>query len=200
MERYTDHTVRGKTITILARTAVSSDVKVIVSVIAIELAMLLFAAVKGLAEPFMPVTVMLMLFSVIVCCLSFYSGADKALTITVLMLLNIGFLVQQIQNGADGVGKGFLIKMAASMIAATVGTLIYARTKDWFRQPIVIAGMIAAQYAICTAMIIYGQIIGSSEGQGARIQLSGITPFELVKVLYILTAAGMTGRTIRCLS
>ena len=197
MERYTDHTIRGNTITILAQTAVNRDVKLIVSVIAIELAMLLFAASKGLAEAFLPVTGTLMVFSVITCLFTFYANADKTLTIIVLMLLNIGFLVQQIQNGTEGSSKSFLIKMAASMIAATAGTLFYTRMKDWFKRPFAIAVLVIAQYAICAVMIIYGQLIGSAEGQGARIQLSGITPFELVKVMYILTAAGLTGRSSR---
>lgn len=187
MEKYTDHSLRGFASVMLGRI----DAKSMAAIAAIELCMLLFAASKGMAASFLPIALLLMGFSVVVCAAATYTGSDMTLPITVLILLDIGFLVQQIQDRESVNTEIYLIKMAVTFTIAFVGIYIYSRVRCRLSCKLILAGMIMLQYILSALMIIFGQVVGDRAEQGAVISLMGITAFEIVKILYLFTAAGL---------
>lgn len=169
----------------------NDDVKSIIAILAVELAFFLFTVYKGIGANYLPVTLFLMVFTVVGCSIAFYFEADKRLLIVVVMLLNMGFVVQEIQSG-DGVSIfNFVIKFSVAIGAALGVAFLYQYFANLLRDDRLIIGLMALQIAICAAMFFMGTMIGSEEGQGAIITLGGFTLFEIVKVMYIFIVAAL---------
>lgn len=167
------------------------DVKTIIALLAMELGCLLLVTYKGLVRYYWPVTILLMLFSAVGCIIAFHFKADRFLMVIVMMLLNIGFMVQQIQDGKNMEVISFLKKFTAAITAALMAAFLYKILADWLSQEYMIFILMLLQYLISCVMAVYGQTVGDISEQGATITLFGITPFEFVKILYIFVAAGL---------
>lgn len=167
------------------------EAKTIIALLAAELGCLLLVTYKGLGSNYLPVTLMFMFFSVAGCIIAFSFQADSILTVLVLLLLNIGFMVQQIQFGSAMGAGSFLKKFTIVIAAALAAAFLYKFLADWLSREYMIVLMMILQYLISLAMAVFAQSTGDKSGQGAAIELLGITPFEIVKVLYIFVAAGL---------
>lgn len=169
----------------------NTDIKTIAAILAVELGMLLLVMYKGLGNYYLPVTLILMGFTTLGCAVAFHFHADHYLLIIVLVLLNLGFMVQQIQVGKDMQVKSFLAKFIVAISVAFAVSFIYKYIASLIAKEFMIMIMIIAQYVICLAMLVLGKTVGDLSNQGATIMLFGITPFELVKISYIFIAVGL---------
>lgn len=167
------------------------DVKAIVSILAMELGMFLFVAYKGYASFYFLVTVVLMAFSVIGCGFVFAIQADKYLLTVILILLNMGFMVQQIQAGASMQMLPFLLKFMVAIVTAVAVAAVYQHFADLLARDFMILILMEIQIAVSAVMLAFGQVVGDSEQSAAISLLHGVTPFEIVKILYVLVAAGL---------
>lgn len=167
------------------------EIKTVLLLLSVELCMLLWTAYKGLESCFLPVTLLMMLFSVIACSVAFYFEADRTLLITVLIMVDIGFVIQQMEIGHDMQVMQFLVRLIIAMGAALAAAVLYDRMADLISKDGMIVAFALMQYIICLIMIVLAQEIQSDSGQGAAIELHGVTPFELVKVLYVFVAVGL---------
>lgn len=167
------------------------DIKTIVTLLAVELGMLLLATYKGLGYYYLPVIILLMVFSTAGCAIAFHFEADRYLLIIVLVLMNVGFLVQQIHSGKNMQVKSFVVKFAVAIAVSMITAFFYKYFGDLLSRDFMVFVCMALQYILCIATMILGRVIGDSSEQGATISLFGITPFELVKVIYIFVAVGI---------
>ena len=103
----------------------NTDIKTIAAILAVELGMLLLVMYKGLGNYYLPVTLILMGFTTLGCAVAFHFHADRYLLIIVLVLLNLGFMVQQIQVGKDMQVKSFLAKFIVAISVAFAVSFIY---------------------------------------------------------------------------
>ncbi len=164
-------------------------IKTISALLAAELGMFFLALYKQVGLSYIPFTLVMMAFSVIVCIITFRFDADKYLLVCVLVLMNVGFVVQQIDTkGATG---GSVKKLAVVITAVLVAAFLYSKLAWLFSKDYMIFICIFIQYAISISMIILGKVVGNIEEQGARIDLNGITLLEVVKVIYIFVVVGL---------
>lgn len=170
------------------------DVKLIIAMLTVELGLLLLVANKGLVAYYFPVALLLMFFTVIGSYIVFKIEADRYLLIIVLVLMNLGFVVQQIQSGKNMQVIVFLAKFSVAIGSSVIVAILYNRFASLLSKDIFLWLMIAIQYAICLVIFLVGIAIGNFSEQGAIISIRGITPFELVKFMYIFIAAGLLCR------
>lgn len=169
----------------------NEDVKSVVALLAVELAFFLFTVYKGLGTNYLPVTLFLMVFTVVGCGIAFYFETDKYLLIVVVMLLNMGFVVQEIQSG-DGVSiLNFVFKFSVAMGVAFGVAFLYQYFAYLLRDDRMVFGLMVLQIGICALMFFLGTMIGKEDEQGAIITFGGITLFEIVKVMYVFIAAAL---------
>lgn len=198
MDRYTDYRTKH----VLARFFTAIDLKCIVAILCVELGMLLMAAYKGQGRSYMPVALILMAYTIVGCLIATWAKADKKLFVIIIVLLNLGFMVQQIQDGQQAAISDLLMKLSIALGTAFFVALLYSKIAGWMEKDIVILGMMLLQLLISGAMLLAGQMVGGNGAQGAIISMKGITPFEFVKILYIFVAAGLlckSTETIRVL-
>lgn len=167
------------------------DMKCIASVLSVELAMLLMAAFKGQGEAYLPIVLLLMVVTVLGCIVCSVAKADKRLLVIVVVLLNLGFLVQQIQNGKESQSSTVYIKLLVALASAVLVSFVYSYIAKWLSRDFVILSIMTIQLGICGFMIFAGEVVGEKSIQAAVISAHGITPFEYVKILYIFVAAGL---------
>lgn len=167
-----------------------TDTKAIVSILALELGVFLFVAYKGYAAFYFPITLILMAFSVLACTIAFRFKADRYLLTAVLILLNLGFMVQQIQAG-ENLETAFIMKLILAIITAVIVVAAYQYFAELLSRDFMIFILMGIQIAVSTIMLVFGQIVGSSEQSAAITLRHGITPFEIVKILYVFVAAGL---------
>lgn len=184
---------------IIMRFLAGMDIKAITAILAMELGIFLLVAYKGYAAFYLPVTLILMGFTILGCSFAFHTHADKYLLVMVLILLNIGFMVQQIQAGANLQIRSFLIKFVVAIVTAIGAAVVYQRFGDLLSKDFMIFFLMGFQLFLSAVMVIFGQVVGTSE-QSASITLAGITPFEIVKILYIFVAAGLLCKEEKVLS
>lgn len=166
-------------------------VKTIITLLVIELVFLLYVAHKGLGMDYLPVTLMIMGLTCAGCGIAFHFHADRYLVIFLMVLLNIGFVVQEVGSGS-GVATGrFLWKFMVAIGAAFLAAFVYR----WMALPLsdgrAALAMAGIQLVVCIVMALYGTVVGGSGEQGAAISIGGITPFEIVKILYPFVAAAL---------
>lgn len=191
MERMVDHGFKAN----LKRGLQAIDAKLILCMLAIELGTFLMAVEKGIGEIYYPIVLIMMLFTIPGCLLVNLIGANKALFVMTLILLNLGFLVQQINQYESTQVYGFTKKIIISFGVAFITILLYSKFKMVLAKGSVLVGIMLLQIAIGVLMFVAGEMVGSS--QGAIISWKGLTPFELVKVSYIFVAAGLLGEEER---
>lgn len=186
-ERFTDYRMKS----MCSRLFAYIDLKSIVVVLAVELGMMLVALYKGCGVSYIPVSLVMMLFTVVGCIGSTFAKADKKLFIIVIVLLNLGFLVQNIQDRGNGAVISALIKLVVVLGSAVIAFALYSRLSKWISEDKVVIGMMFLQYGISIAVLFLGQLVGDRGDQGATISIAGTTPFEFVKIMYIFVAAGL---------
>ena len=161
------------------------SIKAVLTVLAVELGLLLFAMCKGVGANYLPVTALLMGFTIFACGFVLHFKADKYLIIVVLTLLNFGFVVQAVQSGSGLSLGNFFLKFSIAIISALSVSFLYQSFADLLSKDIVIKIMMALQIGICISMFLVGG------GAGARINIGGFTLFEVVKVLSPFIMAGL---------
>lgn len=186
VEKYQDYTLRGR-----FKSRISLvNVKLLLAVIGTELSMSLFAFYKGVGLQYFPIAVVMLIFTFLSYVVTYGMNADRVILIVMLILLNFGFLVQQIEMGQEGqIGK-IIIKLLIAFFVAAITKVFYRWISRWFEKDYMIVIMSLTQIVICLGMVFLGTTIGSGAGQGT-ISFAGITPFELVKILYIFTTTGL---------
>lgn len=157
------------------------DWKAIVAVLAVELGVFGFAAYKGAGSLFLTGTLLMMSFSVVTCVITYYYGTDIYILCIMLILTDLGFAIQVIQTG-EPVELG---KCLLDLLASQVVFFVFLRFGRCFSKDIWIVIMMAGQYLISAVTFVLGS------GEDASISLRGITPFEIVKVIYIFVASGL---------
>lgn len=187
MEKFTDYSVRG----VISRFFEFIDMKCIMTILSVELGMLLMAIYKGQGKSYLPIALLLMAFTVVGCVFSTWVKADKKMLVIIMVLLNLGFLVKQIQSDGGEQISSVLVKLSVALGTALFVSLLYSKMSGWFAKDFVILGMMICQLGISCLVCFFGQVIGAGDGQGATISIKGITPFEFVKILYIFIAAGL---------
>ena len=199
IDKYTDHTVKGT----LRALADRMNLKLLLAMVGTEMAMYLLAAYKGVGTWYLPVAAAMLVFTLLSYVVTYGMKADRVLLIIMLVLMNFGFLVQQIEMGENQQIRQLLFKLLAAFLASAVTRIVYARVSEWLSWDSVILILMIAQVLICAGMFFFGKVVGNGAGQGT-ISLAGMTPFELVKAAYLFSAAGLlcreTGRKIRCFS
>ena len=187
--RYIDHSVKQR----LSKGNMAAELKEILCILAVEAGMVCMAFFKGIGQMYLPVALLMMAVTVAGCLLVNRFGADRILLILVLVLLNLGFLVQQIQ-ARDQIKTGsFLKKMLVVVVVAAITVPLYAKCKLWLSKGPLVIAMMTVQYGIGVVMLLAGQVMGDMSSQGAAISFMGITPFEIVKIFYIFVAARLLG-------
>lgn len=189
MREMTDHSFKGQSKSMLD----AIDAKLIACILDVELAMYLMAVFKDVGSKYLPVVLIMMLFTVVGSILVNSLHADKPLFVITLILLNLGFLIQQITSYQDNQISAFLKKFVIAIVVALVTGLIYSKIKNLLEKDFMVVFMMIVQIAIGFMMIVFGQFVGSS--QGATISFRGMTPFEIVKLLYIFVCAGLLKNT-----
>lgn len=171
------------------------DIKTISVMIAIELTLYLFTVYKGYGWNYLPVIGLIMLFTIVGSVMVFYMGADRYLLIIIVLLLNMGFVIQEIESGGSLKISGFLMKFGVAVAVAFLATVSYKYLAGILRDDRVVLGIILMQYLICITMCLVGARIGDMSGQGAVLTLTvkgiSITPFEIVKMLYLLVVSAL---------
>lgn len=167
----------------------SDNMKTVVCVLAVELALQLFVTYKGYGDCYLPVTLLLMLFTIASCAVTFLFQADRYLLIVVVLLLDLGFMVQGIENGVHV--RDFVVKFTAAMLTAFAAAFLYRLLAAFLADERVLWGLMALQLLICVVMTLFAEVVGSGSGQEAAISIAGVTPFEFVKVIYLFVAAGL---------
>lgn len=167
------------------------DRKTIAALWVIEFTLFLFVVYKGLGMNYLPVTFLLMFFTALSCSIVSYFKADRCLLILVLILLNLGFVIQEIEFGGNVSLLNSLLKFTAVISFTLLGAFLYKLLADMLSRDRVMKGLMLLQILICIAMSCLGTMVGDSEEQGAIITLGGITLFEIVKLLYLFVAAAL---------
>lgn len=172
----------------------SKNTKTVIILLLIEFALFCFAVYKGLGMNYFIITGFIMLFTIISCLIVFYIRADQYLLVAVILLLNLGFIVQEIEMNGIKLSS-FLFKLAVAIITAFLVGILYKYLAAFFSTDKAIYGMITVQLLLCLILYFLGTEIGNKDSQGATltIQIMGIsfTPFEIVKVLYLFVAAAL---------
>lgn len=166
------------------------ELKTVLSMICLELVLFLLTVYKGLGLVYLPIAMTLILLFVIGYGVTLYYKADKFIFTVTLILISIGFLMQQINAGKTLQVKSFLDKFFVAILVTAGVVAAYQRYAKVLSDDIVIRLMICGQLVLCGLTLMFGSSVGVSE-QRATIQLAGITPLELVKVAYIFIAAGL---------
>ena len=185
------HEVKDMTIRFLT----DGRTKIIATLLAIELTFFLLAVWKGVGPECLPVTGVLMCLTVAGCAAAFWVGADRYLPIIVLLLLNLGFTVQMIEEGSGIRLTSFLAKFFVMIAAVLLVFCLYRYLAGYLADDRVILLMMAAQFILGILLYILGEVVGNLGRQGAilTVRVGGIsfTPFEVVKFLYLFVAAGL---------
>lgn len=161
------------------------NTKTIVAVLAVELVLQLFVIYKGMGRAYLPITLMLMCFTVVCCGIAFRFNADRYLLISVLVLLNLGFVVQALELGNKLKVDDFLWKFLVCIVGMGVGAL-YKRWGKFFKGEKGIMVIMAVQIVVCLLMVLVGK-----EKYGAKINFLGMTIFEVVKIMYLFVAVAL---------
>lgn len=160
------------------------NVKIVASLAAVQLAMLLLALYKGFFS-YLPVAGILLGLTIALCGTAFCFRADRYLMAIVLILLNTGFLVLQCQTGAGMSSGSFIRKLLLAIAAGFLAAFAYRRLAGYIAGDRMILLMMLLQYAICAVLLLWNAVRGSASGS-ARITVNGITPLEIVKVIVIV--------------
>lgn len=169
------------------------DLKTLIVVLVIEFVIYLLVDFKGYGSEFFPVTLLLMALTAAGSGIAAYYHADRYLLVIVLLLMNIGFAVQVIEHGAETKTVEFCSKFFVAILVALSTAFFYHLAAERLAYDSTIRGLMVLQIAICAVMTILGKRVGDTQAQGAVILLAGMTPFELVKIIYPFVAAGLIG-------
>lgn len=186
MDKFTDHSIKMN----ISRFFDYIDMKCIVATLSVELGMFLVAVYKGQGRAYLPIVLLLMGFTVVGCIISTCAGADKKILVIIIVLLNLGFLVQQIQSRESQTGDA-VTKLAVALGTALFMAFIYSKISRLLSKDVMIIIMMIVQLAVSFAVFFLGQVIGADGSQGATISINGITPFEFVKIMYLFIAVGL---------
>ena len=166
------------------------ELKTVLSIIGLQLVLFLLTVNKGLGLVYLPTAIVLIVLTVVGYGVTLYFKADKFILTVAMLLISIGFLMQQIEAGRTLQIRSFLLKFSVAIVVAAVVAAGYQRYGQMLSYDIVIRLMICAQLVLCGVTLLFGGAVGVSE-QRATILLGGITPLELVKVAYIFIAVGL---------
>lgn len=122
MDKFTDYSIKMN----ISRFFDYIDMKCIVATLSVELGMLLVAVYKGQGRAYLPIVLLLMGFTVVGCIISTCAGADKKILVIIIVLLNLGFLVQQIQSRESQTGDA-VTKLAVALGTALFMAFIYSK-------------------------------------------------------------------------
>lgn len=167
------------------------DIKTTILILGLELVLYLFVIAKGFMMHYLPIMLLLMAFTVVGCLVAFHFNADRKLLAIVIVLLNMGFLVQELESGTGLKISSFLPKLIVAIVTAFAVAVLYKKVAYLLYEDKMVLFLMIVQIAICVVMPILGKVVGDKNQQGATIQLGGITPFEIVKVLYVFVAANL---------
>lgn len=170
------------------------DLRALLALVIVELVMFLFVIIKGFGYFYLPIAVIMLVFSIISSFLVFAFKADRIILFSVLVLMNIGFMVQQIESGEKLiVNSTFSKKLLAVVVVVLLVTCVYKKLANWIQNDHAIRIMMILQYGISIATFVFGKLVGNenSAGQSARIALFGMTLLEVVKMLYIFVEIGL---------
>lgn len=173
----------------------NQDTKIVLMILSVEFLLYLFVAGKGFGGHYLPIALLLAGFSLAGCMAARYVNADRYLLMIVLILLNLGFVVQELESGQGVEMSKYLQNMSLTILAVFLVFLVYCYLAEFLSKDVTVWGMMAFQLLICGAVIVFGEAVGDKEGQGAVLLLSvnqsSITPLELVKVAYPFVAAAL---------
>ena len=164
----------------------SMDRKALVILLALELGTLLMMIIYGRGAAFLPAAIALMLFTAIICIVTFYIKADKYIIIFSTALVNTGLMAQVMESSLSISVKKYLI----CTVVLCAALFVFRRFAFIFESPHVVRIMIFAQYAVCLATLAFGKLLGDKV-QGGRITIKDMTLLEIVKILYVFVAAAM---------
>lgn len=170
------------------------DVKGMAVILAVELGMFFLTVYKGVGSHSLPVAAIMMVFTLGTYVLASLFQADKPLLLIVLVLLNLGFVVQLIQAGDSFRLHSFIMKLMLAITSALVVSVFYYWVDKWMGEDLVTLLLMLVQLMVSAVMVGMRLFAGRMEEGQAMISLGGITPFELVKVLYLFAAAALLCR------
>lgn len=175
----------------------SENKKTMVLLLLIEVMFFLFVMYKGLGKNYLPITVVLSLFTAVGCALVFYWKADRYLLVIAVLLVNIGFVIQEISESGMEVSK-FLLKFSVAAVVMFLTPFLYHFFLKMLTYDVVVYGIMAVQILICLFLCFWGNMVGDAKNQGATLTLGigklSITAFEIVKVLYLFSASALLSK------
>lgn len=180
----------------LQRFFCGESVKTVVVLLLIELMLYFFVKDGKVYTEYKAITSAIMLLTIVSCVLAFWAGVDRYLLVIILLLLNIGFVVQEMESREYYIScDDFLIKFCVVIAAAFLTALLYWRLADFLASDRAVIAIMVVQAGLCAALLVLGIQTGNIREQGAvltlRVGAVTFTPFELVKVLYLFVAAGL---------
>ena len=164
----------------------SMDRKALVILLALELGTLLMMIIYGRGAAFLPAAIALMLFTAIICIVTFSIKADKYIIIFSTALVNTGLMAQVMESSLSISVKKYLI----CTVVLCAALIVFRRFAFLFESPHAVRIMMAVQYAVCLATLAFGKLLGD-QVQGGRITIRDMTLLEIVKILYVFVAAAM---------
>lgn len=171
------------------------SVKTVILLLALECMLFVFVISKGLGVHYLPIMGISVFFTVISCGLAFWAKADEKLLVIILLLLNLGFIVQEVSSGTGIEVSGFLFKFTVAMAAGIISAFLYRYFSDFLADDAVVLGLMAVQILLCAVLFFCGIKVGNIQQQGAvlmvRLGPISFTPFEVVKLLYLFSSAAL---------
>ncbi|GFI51212.1 putative lipid II flippase FtsW [Lachnospiraceae bacterium] len=171
------------------------DMKSIAIMLSIEFMLYFFVIYKGFGWNYLPIIVFMMFFTIVSSAVASYMGADRYLLVIIILLLNLGFVVQEIESGNGVKISSFLLKFGLAVAAAFLAALLYKYLAGILIDDKIVLGIMTIQLLVCITMYTVGVRIGDMNRQGAVLTINvkgiSITPFEIVKVLYLLVIAAL---------
>ena len=157
----------------------SIDEKEILSILLLEAGTLLMMGRYGNLAEFYPITIMLVVFTLIMCVVSFWFKANVPILISVIALTNIGFIIQTIHPPKEIKYYEFAQKCAVALAALCIAFLLF----PWFAHILsdfwVVAALMVLQYSVIVFMRI------------TNTKIEGVTWLELVKAIHVLVMPGL---------
>ncbi len=175
MKHKQSHSLRNK----LADIRDSIDGKEMISILLLEAGTLLMMGRYGNLVRFFPITVMLVVFTLIMCVVCFWFKANVAILISTIALTNIGFIVQTVHPSNEIDYIEFAKKCAFALALLCAAFILFPIVAHYMSSFWGIVVLMAVQYGVFVAMWI------------ANAKIEGVTWLELVKAIYALVLPGL---------
>lgn len=173
----------------------TSAVKLMVMMVFLELTCGFFVYFRGYGFVYFRMLLAILPIS----CLAFYAaysfGANILVYVWTVIILNFGFLIQCLSGGGEVFNSRALTKITIAFGIAAAAALVYTYMAYLLRLDMALILLIGVQLLLTFLLAVKGNIAGSMDYQGARLDISlgpfSIQPLEIIKLIYIFVMAAL---------